>query len=235
MVLFQKELKSKQLTNYVDFLKRLKDLGNEFLIKGDMWIPSTKEIAGIHIGRDPMLYEYYTSPTSVYTKYTCTHLNETLSNMVTTGRKHHILFEITDTELSLYINDTQWVIASKYKDATTDFCPDYDYFDSVLFAYKNWYTLQDETLQALVDGHPVTLNGIISETNETTCVRLTKKIMKLRGNQCRKVDHTGEYTLSNKTDGSYDHTVCKLIIHMNYQKIECINIYHIRKYRKKDN
>ena len=236
MILYQKELKSKELTSYIDFLKRMKELGSSFLVKGDVWVPSEKNdknTPGIHIGKDPLLHEYYTQEAnSVYTKFTCCRLEDTLASIAEVkGRKTLILLEITQDELSLYINDTQWVIASKFiAETTPDLCPEINDFDSYISSYDNWYDFSDETLQALIDSHPVTVYGTIDGTDEKTPVRLAKKLMKLRGVGCRKLDHSGQYTITKSDQSVFDDSVCKLIMHMKYTKIECINIYYIRKY-----
>lgn len=235
MALFHKVLKSKQLSNYISFLKKLKSVGTDFLVKGDMWIPSIKEIPGVHVGRDPMLSEYYELSESKYIKYTCSHLKETLRELDNIkGRKTYIAFEMTETELSIYVNNDQFVIASKYVEETDDFCPRYDYFNSIISAFSSWHSFNNNTLQALLDSHPVTITGVIEETGETTAIRLSKRLMKLRGDQCRKLDHSGEYVISSKTDFDFDDSVCRLIMHFKYQNIECVNIYHLRKYNKID-
>ena len=234
MTIYQKNLSSKELTAYIDFLKRMKDLGSDFLVKGNMWIPSVKTDSnspGLHIGKDVMLSEYYDTPDAQYRKYTCSHLVETIESLKTIkGRKTSIIFEATESEISLYVNDCQWVIASAFLEDTVDFCPDFTMFEDILEKYSGWTELQYGILDALINGHPVTVIGTIEGTNETTAVRLAKKLMKLRGNGCRKVDHTGEYTLINADSTVFDETIARLIIHMKYTKIECINMYYIRKY-----
>lgn len=234
MTIYQKNLSSKELTAYIDFLKRMKELGNDFLIKGNMWIPSIKTSSntpGLHIGRDVMLSNYYESPEYGYRKYTCSHLEETIESLKTLkGRRTDIMFEMTDSEMSLYVNGCQWVVASQYLEDTVDFCPSFSMFEDILDKYSCWTEISYDTLDALIAGHPVTIKGTVEDSGEETSVRLAKKLMKLRGVGCRKVDHTGEYTLINAESDMFDNTIAKLIIHMKYTKIECINMYYLRKY-----
>lgn len=225
MILYQQELRSKELTSYTDFLKRMKTLGDNFLVKGDMWIPSVKEpcnTPGIHIGQDPILKKCLEH----HVKLTCSHLSDTIAEFPTKGKKTDMYFELTNKELSLYINGDQYVIASEYLPETEDFCPEFDDFGSIQNVSSKWYAFTDSTLQALINGSSITISGTLND--ETIPIRLAKKSMKLRGVQCRKLDHHGEYTLVETN--LFDDSVCELIIHMVYSKIECVNIYYIRKY-----
>ena len=226
-------LTSKELTLYINFLKRLKNIGSDFLIKGDIWTPSVKtesNTPGIHMGRDPILSKLYSSTDIQYTKYTCSHLDctvDTLKTDMPKGKKQCIFIEITEKEISLYVNDVQWVIASKYLEGTNDFCPQYSMFDDIL-ANHNWSSFLTDTLQRMNDYHPVSIIGNIDGTDERTTVRLAKNLFKLSGVKKKIIDYCGEYMLSN-TD-TFDETVAQLTLHMIYPNIECAHIYYIRKY-----
>lgn len=232
-IYYQKQLASKELKEYVEFLIKIKTLGDDFLVKGNMWLPSIKSNSnrpGIHIGRDPLLSEYHNQPDSICPIYTCSHLSQTLHDITEIkGKKTNILFELTEDELSIYVNDTQYVIASKYIPGTEDIYPEQNYFEDILGSVENWYEMGQEVLEDLLLGHPVKMKGVISGTNETTFIRLAKKVLKLRG-MYRKIDYGGAFAIDKIRDGSFDDTICKLLLHMKYQKVECLNILFIRKY-----
>ena len=227
-------LTSKELTGYISFLKRLNSIGNDFLIKGDIWLPcikNEKNTPGTHIGRDPILTKLYNTDDMVYSKYTCSHLEDTLNSLkndMPKGRKTSRTLEITDTEISIQINDDiQWVIASKYIESTDDFCPEWSMFNDIL-QNRLWSELSNETLQNINDYHPVSIFGRIADTEEITKIRLAKNLFKLSGVRKRVVDFSGEYSLKNTS--LFDETVADLAIHMNYPAIECVHLYYIRKY-----
>lgn len=226
-------LKSKELTLYINFLKRIKSVGNDFLIKGDIWIPSIKTDSnspGLHIGRDPILTKLYSNKDIVYSKYTCSHLDCTIESLKTDmpkGKKQLMFVEITEQEISLNVNDIKWVIASKYVDNTEDFCPQYSMFDDILKSH-NWSSFLNETLQSMNDYHPVSIIGTVNGTDEKTTVRLAKNLFKLSGVKKKIIDYRGEYSLNDTNE--FDETVAKLILHMVYPNIECVHMYYIRKY-----
>ena len=139
---------------------------------------------------------------------------------------------ISEEELILQINDTQWVIASKYKEDTVDFIPQFEYFKNILSISSEWHELSIEILQNLIDGHPVSLVAKIANSDELSVIRLTRKLMKLRSDQCKTLDHKGQYTLISAAGDNFDETVCQIILHMEYKNIECINMYFVRKYTK---
>ena len=237
MVLYQINLRSKELDGYKSFLSRLKSLGDNFLIKGNIWTPSIKtesNTPGIHVAKDPMLEKYYQETENpMYLKYTCSHLSDTLKEInQVRGRKNVIQVIISEEELILQINDTQWVIASKYKEDTVDFIPQFEYFKNILSISSEWHELSIEILQNLIDGHPVSLVAKIANSDELSVIRLTRKLMKLRSDQCKTLDHKGQYTLISAAGDNFDETVCQIILHMEYKNIECINMYFVRKYTK---
>ena len=228
-------LSSKMLTSYVDFLKRMKLLGDDFLVKEDMWIPCIKtenNSPGIHIGKDPMYdiqgWDKQGNVIGIRRNYRCSNLSDTIKSICSVkGRKTDIILEYTDNELSLYINDTQWVIASKRTSDTVDMCPEYNTFQDILSKDSEWYEIEKSTLEAIQVGHPVTIIGKITGCDETTPIRLARSLLPLTG-VVRSVEYTGEYTLVQST--KFDSTVADLCVHMVYPKIECAHIYYIRKY-----
>lgn len=234
MIRYQKTLRSKDLDNYKSFLSRLKSLGDDFLIKGDMWAPSIRTSAnspGKHVSRDSILSEYYNSTDQpVYLKFTCSHLSDTYKCIMDLkGRKHTIQIIISDDEIVLRINDDEFVVASKYNPQTVDYFPDYKYFDDVINVSNEWHNISDSILLALIDGHPVTFTGNITGTQERTRVRFTGRFMKT-GSRGKSLNYTSAYTLMNETGDMYDETICQFLIHTKYPVIESIDWYHIRKY-----
>lgn len=211
----------------------MKSVGNDFLIKGDIWTPSIRNESntpGIHIGRDPVLYGLYRDEGMGYTRYTCSHLEDTVLSLkddMPKGKKQGISIEITESEILLTVNDVQWVIASKYIESTDDFCPEYSMFDDIL-KNNSWSRFLTDTLQQLNDYHPVSVIGKVDGTDETTTVRLAKNLFKLSGVKKKNIDFSGEYSLKNTE--LFDKTVASLIIHMTYPNIECAHLYYIRKY-----
>ena len=227
-------LTSKELTLYINFLKRLKSIGNDFLIKGDIWTPSIKTVSnspGTHISRDPILTKIYSSEEDIqYTRYTCSNLDCTIESLKTDmpkGKKQGIAVEMTEQEISLYVNDTQWVIASKYLDSTEDFCPQYSMFGDIIKEH-NWSSFLKDTLQCINDYHPVSIIGKVDGTDEKTTIRLAKNLFKLSGVKKKSIDYCGEYSVTDTKE--FDETVAKLTLHMIYPNIECAHIYYIRKY-----
>lgn len=227
------KLTSKELTLYINFLKRIKAVGNDFLIKGDMWIPCIKTESnspGVHIGRDPILTGLYENEDTEYKRYTCSHLSETvdsLKNDMPKGKKTDIFIEVSETEISLHVNDVTWVIVSEYIEGTEDFCPEYSMFEDIIEKH-NWSCFMEDTLQNLNDYHPVSVIGKVDGTDETTTIRLAKNLFKLSGVKKKKIDYSGEYSIKNTS--LFDETVASLTIHMMYPNIECVHLYYIRKY-----
>lgn len=228
------ELKSKGLTQYITFLKRLKSLGNDFLVKGNMWVPCIKtdnNFPGTHIGKDPLLSKICEMHNAYDIKFRCSQLEAILQDIDTVkGKKYKILFSVCDNMIKLIVNDTEWVIASEWTKDTVDHCFKYSHFEDILTYYSGWETFTSESLQQIHEGHPVTIYGKMGSADHTSIVpiRLAKNRMKLRGTST-KMDYTGEYVLAPPSS-MFDDNVVQLIIHMKYKNIECINMYHIHVY-----
>lgn len=228
------KLKTKELTSYISFLKRISAIGDDFLVKGDMWIPSIKSESntpGTHIGKDPMLNRIYKSDQNFeYTKFTCSRLKDTLTSLsedMPKGRDRDIFLEVNNTELIIHVNDVQWVVASKYIEDTLDMFPNYNMFDELITSY-NWTSFEPSILEQINNYCPASLRTYVDGTDEMTTVRLAKNLFKLSGVRKKKLDYTGEFSVVNTP--LFDNTVANLVIHMVYPNIECIHSYYIRKY-----
>ena len=218
-------VKAKTLANIVRFLKRAKLIGNDFLIKNDMWIPMTRgpeSKPGTHILRD---LEFPVVEDKVFLIKDLRLVIRAFEDVE--GKKGTIRLQSSYDGLSISLKDGAVIIPIAVP-TKEPFPIDVKDFHHYIEAFDGkWTDFSQSELET------IKMKGLIEITSEDgDLIRLAKGNFKLNGVEQAKnaIKYSGKYFASKSSDGQMGN----LFIWMDYEFFESVHHYLYAVYQKTD-